>query len=216
MKTTEHRSCSAFAGSSIIVIGFFFLSTLFPGCTSSRLANMWRDQSFTQGPMKDMLVVVIRNDAVRRRIWEDDFVAALTARGVKATASYRLFPSAVPDTDQISAAVQSHNYEGVLISHRLPTQTLTHDYPGYVTREPATRYHPLTKTYSTYYHDVEHPGFTDTTKVARNEVNIWTTTEGGSMVWAGTGETIDPLQGETRNNLVDMVIAELARQRLIP
>ena len=58
------------------------------GCAAqSEMTNLWKDPSFTSGPMRNVLVVALRKDPVRRRMWEDAFVDELGARGLSATPS---------------------------------------------------------------------------------------------------------------------------------
>ncbi len=187
------------------------------GCTSSRLTNMWRDPNFKNPSMTNMLVVAAKNNPVNRRIWEDEIVAALSAHGVASTPSYRLFADSIPDPDQVGAAVQEKKFDGVLFIKRLPTEISTSYVPGYVKSELVTRYSERTRSYSTFYRDVQQPGYTDTSKVVRHEANVFTTQEGGSLVWAGTGEMINPSSREAvRYEITGLVVPELARQGIIP
>ncbi|HEY6948485.1 MAG TPA: hypothetical protein VI297_06675 [Gemmatimonadales bacterium] len=55
--------------------------------SSSRLVDTWVRPDYAGGPMRSMLVLVVRRDPVRRRIWEDAFVSALAEKGVQATPS---------------------------------------------------------------------------------------------------------------------------------
>src|SRR5262249_58579450 len=81
------------------------------GCAASQLGNMWRDESFHTSGMKNVLVVAMRNDVVRRHLWEDSFVHGLEGYGVEATQSYKLFANAVPDTQQVIEAVRRDGYD---------------------------------------------------------------------------------------------------------
>jgi len=72
----------------ILTLGFNTCAVLIMmlGCVStSYLSNMWRDPSYQLGPMQNMLIVAMKKDPVRRRLWEDGFVAALGKHGVAAT-----------------------------------------------------------------------------------------------------------------------------------
>ena len=70
-------------------------------------------------PLKKILVIAVRKDAVWRRIWEDAFVAEFSNDGVKAIASYNLFPNALPDTNQVAGAVQENEFDGILVNRPL-------------------------------------------------------------------------------------------------
>ncbi len=183
------------------------MAAMLSGCaSSSNLVNMWRDPAFKSDPMREVLVIAIKKDATNRRLWEDGLVAELGRYGVNTTPSYRPFPNAVPDTAQVVEAVRRDGYDGVLVARRLDTETYTNYVPGYTTAEPITRYNPWTNTYYTYYRQVYHAGYTDVGKVARHEVNVWTTREGGRLVWAGTSEILDPSTAQAvRNEIARML-----------
>ncbi|MGD0338152.1 MAG: hypothetical protein ABSB78_05135 [Bacteroidota bacterium] len=201
----------------IILAVITLLASIDFGCTSSRLTNVWKDPEFKNPPMTNMLIVAAKKSPVNRRIWEDVIAAELSAHGVTATPSYRLFEDSIPDPDQVGAAVRDTKIDGVLFIRRLPTAISTNYIPPSVKTEAVTRYNERKQTYSTYYRDVQQPGYTDTTKIVRHEVSIFTTQEGGHLVWAGTGEMIDPSSREAvRNEITGLVIPELARQGIIP
>lgn len=201
----------------VILVAAAILAFVDFGCTSSSLTNMWRDPNFKNPPMTNMFIVAAKNNPVNRRIWEDEVVAELSAHGVTATPSYRLFADSIPDPDQVGAAVQEKKFDGVLFIKRLPTQVSTYYVPGYVKSEAVTRYNERTRTYSTFYRDVQQPGYIDTNKVIRHEANVFATQEGGNLVWAGTGEMINPSSREAvRSEITGLFVPELARQGIIP
>jgi hypothetical protein len=187
------------------------------GCISSELTNTWRDPSFKDPPMTNILVIAVKKNAVNRRIWEDGLVAELNTHNVASTPSYRLFPNAIPDTQQVGAAVREKNYDGVLVVRRLPTETTTYDRPGYISSVPVTRFDRQNKSYYTIYKEVNEPGYADTLKTVRHEINLWSTKEGGQLIWAGTGEMLDPGSREAvRNEITGLIVPELTRQGIIP
>jgi hypothetical protein len=193
------------------------LASLLAGCAPGTLSNMWRDPYFNSGPMKNVLVVAVRRDPVRRRIWEDGFVTELTKHGVAATPSYRWFPNALPDSAQYDAAVEANGYDGILITRKLRSDTLATYVPGYTKSEAVTRYNPWRKAYQTYYKEVQVPGYTETEKAARHEVDVWTTKDEGGMVWSGTGRVVESGAGSSVNDeIADLIIPELQRQGIIP
>jgi len=166
------------------------------GCGSSAtLSNMWKDPSYQLGRMSSILVVAMKPDPARRRMWEDGLVAGLAEHGVTGTPSYRLFQS-LPDTAAVIEAVRRDHYEGVLVARKLPTETFEKYVEGYTTTEPRSAFNPWSQTYQTYYVEVNQPSYTEQGKIVRHEVHLWTTKEGGRLVWAGTGESIDPGSSE--------------------
>ena len=74
-------------------------------------------------PLAKMLVITVRKDLTKRRIWEDAFVNELAKHGVAATSSYGLFPDVPPDTNQVIATVKANGFDGILVVLMLPTET---------------------------------------------------------------------------------------------
>ena len=216
---TKTRLLSHTVLAQFLILSLFvcMAATSLSGCAPGTLSNMWRDPSFQSGPLKKMFIVAIRKDPVRRRTWEDGFVAELSKHGVVATPSYRLFPDAVPDSAQCDAAVDANGFDGILVTRRLRPDTLTTYVPGYTRRDVVTRYNPWKKAYVTYYQEVQVPGYSEADVAARHDVNVWTTAEGGGLVWGGTGEVVESGAGSSVNDeIAGLIVPELERQGIIP
>lgn len=206
-----------FLSSTAVLFALSILATLFFSCASSQLLNMWRDPSYSKGPVTSMFVIAMKKDPTLRRIWEDGFVSALAKYGVKAVPSYQTFPNELPDTNQVGEEVRTKVYDAVLIVTKLPTDTIKTYVPGYVTIEPVVQYNPWLNEYYTRYQNVYYPGYTETEKVVRHEVNVWTTGKDGQLIWSGTGDVVDPSSGQDVNaQIVRLIVPELASQGIIP
>ena len=99
------------------------LSLLLLSCASTQLSHTWRDASYTAGPMKKILVVAVRKDQARRRIWEEGFAAALSAHGVNATPSYRRLAETLPDTGRINAIAKEGDFDGIMLIGKASART---------------------------------------------------------------------------------------------
>jgi hypothetical protein len=187
-----------------------------PGCSTSVLVNQWSDPAFHGPTLNKILVVAIRNNPLKRRVWEDAFIGELAKHGVTATQSYRLFPDALPDSTQIAGAVAAHEFDGIIITRRLPKAVNTQYVEGYVSKEPETRYSQRRGEFFTYYHDVEHPGYVDTLKVANRSIDVWTAGSESWMIWTAVSQTPEPADAEAvHRDVVDLVTADLARKGII-
>ena len=189
------------------------------GCGSTKLINVWRDPSYTAAPLHKVMVVAMRKDQIRRRMWEDEFVAALNKRqsGTVATPSYQLFPNEVPDTLALEENTGEHGFDGVLVVARVERGTLTTDVSGYTTNEPVTEYKHKWKTYVTHYESVFHPGYTDTSTVVSVRTDLLLAREDGRLVWSGTSKAVDPASAEQfRKAVANNVVAKLSIARLVP
>jgi hypothetical protein len=83
-------------------------------------------------PVKNVLVVAINRDPTARRIYEDTMVAQLAPRGIKAQASYKMFPDDVPPPPTVvEAAVRGAGVDGVLVSRVMRETTDIRVTPGH-------------------------------------------------------------------------------------
>jgi hypothetical protein len=187
------------------------------GCTSSSLVEKWHDPSFQAMPLGKMLVIAVRKDATKRRIWEDAFAGELVKHGVAATSSYSLFPDAPPDTNQVIATTQANGFDGILVILKLATETNPHYVKGYASMEPEGAYlGPYWQRYWNTYLLIEHPGYVDSQKVAFRAIDVATTGNGGRMIWSAKSRTADPDSvKDVQQGIAGLVISELARRSII-
>jgi hypothetical protein len=187
------------------------------GCAAqSEMADLWRDPSYTSGPVRTVLVVALRKEPVRRRMWEDAFTSELGARGVTATSSYQLFPEASPDSQEVLEAVRREGYDAVLMSVRLPNQTASTYVPGVVRRESVMG-RDLYGTLHTYWRDVQDPGHTETDEIRRFQTDFWATGASGRLVWSGTLRTLESVSNRSIEAAVSReIVPLLEKQALIP
>lgn len=187
------------------------------GCAGqSDMTDIWKDPSFNSGPIHNVLVVALRKDLVRRRMWEDAFVRELGARGVTATSSYQLYGAAPPDTQEVIDAVRKNGYDAVLVSIRLPNQTTSTYVPGTVTRQSVTT-QDYFGFFHTYWEDVQNPGHTETDEIALVQTDIWATGPTGRIIWSGTLRTLESVSNPTTQTVVSRnIIPALEEQGLIP
>jgi hypothetical protein len=187
------------------------------GCAAqSEMTDLWRDPSFTSGPMHNVLIVALRKDPVRRRLWEDAFAKQLGARGVAATSSYQLFQGGLPDTQQVIEAVQKNGYDAVLVSIRLPNQTTRTFVPGAVRREAVTT-QDFYGGFHSYWRDVQDPGHTETDEIRQVQTEIWATGDSGRLIWSSTLRTLESVSNRTMETAVSKdILPVLERQGLIP
>ena len=90
---------------------------LLAGCSTTRLANSWKDPKFSGPPLTNLLVIGVSRSEANRRIFEDTFSQRLHAAGIKAAASYTLIPESgeIPH-DRVEEAVARVGADGVLVT----------------------------------------------------------------------------------------------------
>jgi hypothetical protein len=200
----------------IIAAVLFCFLILIESCSTSVLVDEWNDSSFHESPLNKILIIAIRKNPVQRRIWEDAFVGELSKKGVQATSSYKLFPDALPDTDQVIETVQKNGFDGILVTRILQKETETHYVDSYITTESKTRYNPFRNMYSTYYRDVEHPGYVDSSTVYRRAIEVWFIRDKERIIWGATSNTREQNSVEAvQNDIASLVISELLHNAII-
>lgn len=85
-------------------------------CSTTTLTSVWQKESF-KGPIDNVFVLGVAEKEVNRRIFEDEFSKQLSARGVNATASYRVFPSdEMLGKEEIEAKLDELNIETIIVT----------------------------------------------------------------------------------------------------
>lgn len=164
------------------------LSLLLAGCAGGiQLTDQWKDPAWTAPPMTNVYVVALRPDPERRRWWEDGFVAGLSRYHVRATASYKKYRDAPPDTQQVIEEVRANGYDGVLVSVRLPdvTSRSTSSQTSVVSEKRS-----FTSNYSTMTTEFQQ-SVTKENTVRSVQTDVWSPTGGGRLVWTGIVRTSD-------------------------
>jgi hypothetical protein len=189
---------------------------LIAGCSSSELVDIWRDSSFQSPPLNKILVISVSKNLIYRHIWEDAFSAEFAKHNVAATPSYRLFPDAVPDTNQVIQIVQSNGFDGVLVTHRLPSEMKVQYVGEYMSREGEFRYSRRYNSFMKYYRDIRQPEYADSQKVDIRTFDVWATRNEGQMIWSATSKTPEPnSMQEVRPEIVKLVLSELTHSGII-
>jgi hypothetical protein len=221
------------------VLVLTFMISLMCCCTSSRLVDIWNDPVYQVLPLRKMMVIAVRKDATNRRIWEDAFSSELAKHDMAATSSYRIFPNAPPDTNQVIASVESDGFDGILIILNLPSDTTSYHVNGYKTIENSNyfplnlnqkahyvyREYPFTdqdvhyisywQRYRTCYREIEHPGYIDTTTTDVRAIDVTTTGKNGRLIWSATCRTPDPRSVmDVQISIARLVLKELTMRNI--
>jgi hypothetical protein len=200
----------------IVASFLYFLMILIEGCSSSVLVDVWSDPSFNEAPLKNILVIAVRKNPIKRRIWEDAFVSELSKCGVMATSSYHFFPDALPDTNQVIQTIEEKGFDGILLSTILLPGTESRFVEGTVTEESVSRYNEFQKRYDVYYQVVEHPGYIDSVIVDRRLIDVWITRSKRRLIWSATSNSPENTAVEDVQNVVaDLVVDELKSDAII-
>ncbi len=104
------------------------------GCASSTsLTSQWKSPDYSGPSLKKLMVVGVSEQPGPRRIFEDEFVAALKSAGVEAERSYTVIPAdGQADKEVLEKAVRDLGADGVLITRLVKTDRKTRVEPGRV------------------------------------------------------------------------------------
>jgi hypothetical protein len=186
-----------------------FVITALACSTPTVVTNEWRNPSYTAGPLNKVIVVGANLDDSRRRALETGFVSALTSRGAQATASYTLYPGALPSATDAQSRLFKAGFDGILISTMSGTTERSYlesradwdaelygDYWRSVTREPD----PYVRTH----------------RYVKFETVLWSALGSGNTIWSAQTLTENPASGpDFVRSLVSELIPAMERDGLV-
>ena len=87
-------------------------------CAAPTVINtQWADPQFSAKPIRSVMVIGVVKDSTNRRTYEDNLVAMLASRGIKAVPSYRYAPEAGAVSQQkMEQVVRESGVAGVLLT----------------------------------------------------------------------------------------------------
>jgi hypothetical protein len=183
------------------------------GCVSTSLIDQWKNPAFGGPPLKKVMVVGVTEQPGPRRIFEDEFAAALKAAGVEAVPSYNIIAEdGQAEQPVLEKAVKDLGAEGVLVTRLVKTEQKTQVTPGYYRPMPAVGFYGW---YSSYWVGYYEPPAVYQYEVVTAETSVYHIGK-GELVWSGTTETFAPedVRKETRG-FAKIIIAALKKQGVI-
>jgi len=205
---------AARAGLAALILG---AALTVAGCSSSQFVNTWREPAFSGGPLDSVLVIAPRRIDIRRRVWEDAFVAELGKRGVAATPSYQLFPEHAPDPQGLPTAVLEHRFNGILLAAVTGRRTEKTVVPPIVTQEyEGEQWNPFLSVYEPVYQEESTPGYVERTRVVSYETTLWDLRGSSRMIWWGASESMNPERGaDFASDFASYVVKRLTGAKLV-
>ncbi|MCX6169288.1 MAG: hypothetical protein NTX65_08110 [Ignavibacteriales bacterium] len=192
-----------------------FSAILFAGCSSSRLIDSWKDQTYKRGTMKNVLVLAINNNKLKKRIWEDSYVEALRAKGIKATPSYNYYPNDVPQEKDIPNLFKD-NYDGIVLIQKVNEESKKYRVPGRLYYMPLNYGFGFRRWYGMGYSVIRTPGYIERETITQIETTLWEPTEDGKMIWSAITESVNPSSPKIFSKEVsELVIPKMIRDRII-
>jgi hypothetical protein len=194
--------------------------------TSTNISQSYRNPGFEETVFKNLLVIGVAENQESRQAFEDAFAKAIADEGGRAQASWVLLPQSTQlEEEQIRAAIEGKNFDGVLITRLLSVDKEQEYVEPKAYNNPRTRYyagggglygHGFYGFYGTTYAKVHEPGYFETSTTLRLETNLYSLATNG-LVWTGQSETIDPESiPDARASMTAAVAKRLKEERLIP
>ena len=190
-------------------------------CASTKPTAEWINESYS-GQVSHVLIIGATRRNERRREFESQFVNALEARGVSATASYKLLPTADELTrESVEAAIRGtqevsvpvifgEDIDAVLVTRLAAIKSAD------VVRRPAN--YDYDRDYITYYdHSLRRssPVYDDEYRVLGLETNLYEVAS-TELIWKMQSQAITgSRQGEVIATQIELTIKALQKRKLI-
>jgi hypothetical protein len=185
-------------------------------CAPTRLETTWVEPGRAPVAYKDLLVLGVAANEKVRRAYEDHFVAALKAHGVRARPGHALLPEGgLANAGTVRRAVRASGADGVLITHLVGVTAETSRVPArnYVT---TSLYGGLYHYYGLVYDNVTEPDYYARFRLLAFETNLYDAKR-ERLVWSGRSHTLDPSSEQTTiGEVIGKVTEALASAGFIP
>ena len=141
---------------------FFLVAAvlLLAACSSTpKIQSVWKDPAYQAQPHR-IMVIGMSHEPLQRRVFEDEYVKQLRARGADAIASHTLLPDAQQDKQEAVAKVVAEQGADTVLLTRLVSKRSVKTYmPGTV------YYHPV---YYGMWRDYYHYGYESSIRSCRS------------------------------------------------
>jgi len=168
-------------------LAFGMAALLLVSCSTTQVKSVWKDASYFGRPQK-VMVVAVAKEPISRRIFEDEFVLQLKARGTDAIASYTVLPDKKQDDQEsIAKMVVKLGADSLLISRLVSKRSVRVYYPATVSHRPHY-YGKWPDYYMHGYETINTPGYTTKYEYSLMETNLYDASN-DNLLWAATTET---------------------------
>lgn len=199
-----------------LLVGFL-VSQLACG-SSTKLSQVWADDTYDGGAIGSILIVGLTDDESRRRFFEREIGKQFEGSGVEATSSSSIFKTgSEPSVDEIRGACINRDIDAVLVTSLIAVDKHKEYVPGTSTTQvqEKTDYRTLSGYYATTYETVHTPGYMyeETKVLLENKLYDVARAE---LIWSAVSESFNPQSPEhVVDTLGKAILGELSQRRLI-
>jgi hypothetical protein len=190
---------------------------LLVGCVQITMVKSWKDESFTGGPLRHMLVLAVASNEPSRRSFEDRVGQELAARGVKAVSSFRILPDQNRlEKEVIESKLEATEITAVLVGQIINRRTETVEDTGTTRVEPpmggARGRGGWHGGYSRGWEVTHDPTVTRDREVVTVETSLFEV-KSDALIWSASFEAVlepplDPLIAALATKVVDQLAAD--------
>jgi hypothetical protein len=186
---------------------------------SPKLEFTWKNPNYSGGTFKKILVLALNGKAANRAEFEDALVAAISRPGEKAAPSYEYMPrpDLTPiDMNDLKELLRDHKFDAIVVARITKKDEKTTYVPGEV-YTPFPYYGSFYGYYGAVSPMIYSPGYMQTEKEARVEVNFYSTAKPeGELEWTGTTNSFESGSAmKAIKALVKIVTNELEKENII-
>jgi hypothetical protein len=193
---------------------FFAAAIAAVSCAKTNLTNLWRSED-KPAALNNILVVSLERNEELREMWENAIAQEFQANGVMARPAYTMFPTALPDSQQVVVVAHRDKYDGVVVTHRAPSSFTGNVENDYAKRAPSGAGEYWRGWYHTHYVQANTTGATskDDDEDTRYQIDLANAAGGGTMLWTGSTLPFDPHDAEkVQKEVCGELVSELMRR----
>jgi hypothetical protein len=167
--------------------------------------------------MTNILVIGVSKQSVRKKLFEDEFVRQLNARGVSATQSYSIFSSdGMLKKDLVLSKIRDMGIDTFLITRMVDKKTKETYVPGTVYDYTPPRAHRSWHGYyASSYGAIYDPGYTIKNEVVVLETNLYDA-KSEELIWSAMTETFIEGSGDKLvKDFIKLIVKSLSDNNLL-
>jgi hypothetical protein len=197
-----------------VVLYISVMGALLSACAHTKLTAVWSDDAYLGGPMKKVMVVVVLDNSINRKIVESALVEELKQNGVEGIASNKALGSKELSKENITQAAKENQVDG-LMAVRLTGVDQEQVYHAPVYSIPYPYYYTWDSYYPHMHENLGMPGYTATYKYYNVETNVYhVSTE--KLVWSAASQTVDPTDiNKESKEFASKIVRSLKESNLI-
>jgi len=189
---------------------------LLTACTTNGVNSIWLKPDGLPAPYQHLIVLGIANSTKIQRAYEDAFVQAFKAQGLKARSSEALVPALNPKRSKsIQTGLLRAGADAVLVTHLVAEPIKSVEPPPLRTNTIPEVYRQLAPYYQEVYRKVMRTGYYSGYQELRLESNCYDA-KTAALIWSGRSQPLDPNSEQTIGQVMTQVVMQLRRDHLLP